>query len=365
MATGGGQVWVWTKPVALSKECLKNVFKNTKHLYDLCHNLNIPCDKRNVEAAVEYFSQSKQPMKVRRFIWWLDCFGETDLADSVMSFAEPPADPSLSPPNLIPVFQAITGCWEMIDSCRTVPHARVTRFYNDEKGHYQLTAKAGKYFALYHHDPNWREFSVSLYQAGETKAVQIARPHILTVADPSLSPPNLIPVFQAITGCWEMIDSCRTVPHARVTRFYNDEKGHYQLTAKAGKYFALYHHDPNWREFSVSLYQAGETKAVQIARPHILTVADRSLTVPKILHAARQVPLWSSQDSYVYLKMARNQHEETKEKLITAWLAGHPCPNWECVRDLLRGLERQGRGRAGAADEVEETYLKSELQYAE
>ena len=44
--------------------------------------------------------------------------------------------------------------------------------------------------------------------------------------------------------------------------------------------------------------------------------------------------------------MPENQHneivgkfeeeEQAKEKLITAWLAGHPCPTWENVRSLLR-----------------------------
>ena len=55
--------------------------------------------------------------------------------------------------------------------------------------------------------------------------------------------------------------------------------------------------------------------------------------------------------------------EQAKLELFKAWLAGHPCPTWENVRDLLRGLEGQGRGRAGAAEEVEETYLKSEFYY--
>ena len=52
--------------------------------------------------------------------------------------------------------------------------------------------------------------------------------------------------------------------------------------------------------------------------------------------------------------------EQAKLELITTWLSGHPCPTWEHVRDLLRGLEREGRGREGAAEEVEETYMKSE-----
>ena len=52
--------------------------------------------------------------------------------------------------------------------------------------------------------------------------------------------------------------------------------------------------------------------------------------------------------------------EEAKHKLITTWLAGHPCPTWENVGRLLGWLEGEGRGREGAADEVEETYIKSE-----
>ena len=52
--------------------------------------------------------------------------------------------------------------------------------------------------------------------------------------------------------------------------------------------------------------------------------------------------------------------EEAKRELITTWLAGHPCPTWEHVKDLLEdgfGCEEGER----EAREVEETYLKSEL----
>ena len=42
--------------------------------------------------------------------------------------------------------------------------------------------------------------------------------------------------------------------------------------AAAGKYYALYDPDPNWKELSLFLYRAGETEALQIARPHIQTV---------------------------------------------------------------------------------------------
>ena len=58
--------------------------------------------------------------------------------------------------------------------------------------------------------------------------------------------------------------------------------------------------------------------------------------------------------------------EEAKQQLFTTWLASHPCPSWEQVRYLLRGKEEGWGGIGGeegerAAHEVEETYLKSEL----
>ena len=55
--------------------------------------------------------------------------------------------------------------------------------------------------------------------------------------------------------------------------------------------------------------------------------------------------------------------EKAKYELVSAWLAGHPCPSWDNVKLLLGSLERDGRGRKGAADEVEEKYLTSELHY--
>ena len=53
--------------------------------------------------------------------------------------------------------------------------------------------------------------------------------------------------------------------------------------------------------------------------------------------------------------------EEAKQQLFTTWLASHPCPSWEQVRDLLSIAVGGWKGRR-AAREVEETYLKSELE---
>ena len=98
---------------------------------------------------------------------------------------------------------------------------------------------------------------------------------------------------------------------------------------------------------------------------------DPSLTPDNILQSTRNIPLWNRDDSYVYLDMPRSLHDEitakyngeqAKRELFFTWLASHPCPTWEHVAELLRQLESEGRGRKGAAEEVEETYLKSELQ---
>ena len=52
--------------------------------------------------------------------------------------------------------------------------------------------------------------------------------------------------------------------------------------------------------------------------------------------------------------------EEVKQQLFTTWLASHPCPSWNQVRTLLGWAIGGEKGRR-AADEVEETYIKSEL----
>ena len=64
--------------------------------------------------------------------------------------------------------------------------------------------------------------------------------------------------------------------------------------------------------------------------------------------------------SHHYEIVRRFDGEEAKQQLFTTWLAGHPYPSWEHVTDLLEYGVGGEEGRR-AADEVEETYLKSEL----
>ena len=96
-------------------------------------------------------------------------------------------------------------------------------------------------------------------------------------SDPSLNPHLLVPVFTAISGEWEEIwypvyISYTTVPEARAALFREKFRDGDQVRAEAGKYYALYHHDPSWKDLSLHLYSAGETKAVEIAKPHVQTV---------------------------------------------------------------------------------------------
>ena len=96
---------------------------------------------------------------------------------------------------------------------------------------------------------------------------------VLLSSDPSMTPHNVIPVFQALTGDWDYIGNyTNTVPPHRAQLFRDKLTTRNDLTETAGKYFALYYHNPSWKLLSVELYRGGETEALQIARPHIQTV---------------------------------------------------------------------------------------------
>ena len=68
------------------------------------------------------------------------------------------------------------------------------------------------------------------------------------------------------------MDVYTTVPEARAALFREKFRDRDQVTAEAGKYYALYHRNPSWKDLSRYLYRAGETKAVGIAKPHVQTV---------------------------------------------------------------------------------------------
>ena len=100
------------------------------------------------------------------------------------------------------------------------------------------------------------------------------------------------------------------------------------------------------------------------------TPPDGSLTAANILSVCDGSPMWTREESFLWLDMPEEVHDEiarrydgenAKKKLILKWLDSHPCPSWENVVRLLRDLEDEDRSRVGAVEEAEEKYLKSEL----
>ena len=100
------------------------------------------------------------------------------------------------------------------------------------------------------------------------------------------------------------------------------------------------------------------------------TSLDSTLTTDNIVLATKDIPLWEKEDSYEYLDIPESQHEEiaakydgeqAKRELVSTWLASHPCPSWDHVVELVKKLEWE-IGKEGLGDELEEKYLRSELQ---
>ena len=75
----------------LTVDSLREVFKNTSNLNLLCIFLDIPEDKSSdaATAAEYYVNHSSVYRRGRQIIWRLDHIGDTALADSIMSCAEP------------------------------------------------------------------------------------------------------------------------------------------------------------------------------------------------------------------------------------------------------------------------------------
>ena len=76
-----------------------------------------------------------------------------------------------------------------------------------------------------------------------------------------------------------MIKNSIIIPDARAALFREKFSDRDQVTAEAGKYYALYSLYSSWRELSTYLYAAGETKATALAKPHVQTVTGMLLHV--------------------------------------------------------------------------------------
>ena len=77
--------------IPLTVDSVREIFKNTSYLRRLYFFLDIPDDKSSdaATAAEYYVNHSRVHTRGRWIIWGLDQIGDTALADSIMSCAEP------------------------------------------------------------------------------------------------------------------------------------------------------------------------------------------------------------------------------------------------------------------------------------
>ena len=78
--------------VPLSVDKVQALFEKTNNLARLCRYLEIPHDKcGDAATAAEYYVNNDTGRRGWRWlIWFLDSIGDTDLANSIMEYAEPP-----------------------------------------------------------------------------------------------------------------------------------------------------------------------------------------------------------------------------------------------------------------------------------
>ena len=80
--------------VPLSVDKVQALFEKTSDLARLCGPLylELPDDKwGDAATAAEYYVNNDTRCRGWRWlIWWLDHIGDTDLANSIMEYAEPP-----------------------------------------------------------------------------------------------------------------------------------------------------------------------------------------------------------------------------------------------------------------------------------
>lgn len=91
-----------------------------------------------------------------------------------------PSDPLFIPDKVCPVFEAISGGWEILAGYHAVPEYRA-RLIRQQFDPLNQRREAGKYCALYDPTSSWRELSLLLYKSRETKALLLAKPCLQTV----------------------------------------------------------------------------------------------------------------------------------------------------------------------------------------
>ena len=100
---------------------------------------------------------------------------------------------------------------------------------------------------------------------------------------------------------------------------------------------------------------------------NILFASDPTLTRDAMMRATKGVKMprtggYLEMPYATYKKIIRRngRGRNGREKVFSEFLSHHPYPRWELVVDLLERLEREGKARAGLAQEVKVKYLTSE-----
>ena len=102
----------------------------------------------------------------------------------------------------------------------------------------------------------------------------------------------------------------------------------------------------------------------------VLFTSDPKLTPENVLAELQEVQLWGRRESLDYLDMPRDTHDnlirrhgdgaQGKSALLNEYLSQHPYPRWGQIVQLLESMEKNGKARAGLAQEVKDKYMTSE-----
>ena len=102
----------------------------------------------------------------------------------------------------------------------------------------------------------------------------------------------------------------------------------------------------------------------------ILFTSDPTLTPENVLAELQEVQLWGRDESYLYLDMPYSTHNnlirrhgdgaQGKSALVNEYLSQHPYPRWGQIVRLLEEKEKNGKARAGLAQEIKDKYMTSE-----
>ena len=100
-----------------------------------------------------------------------------------------------------------------------------------------------------------------------------------------------------------------------------------------------------------------------------LLLSDPTLTPENVISVMEDVEVWDEDDSAWYLDMPLDTHwalhgrhgsrRALKIALIEEYLSHHPYPRWEPLIELVEDMEREGKARAGLAQEIKDKYITS------